>query len=100
MSTMTERFALIDHETGHVRWVGDAATPEAACQRATAETGGRPGTAYEHCTLLPTGTGYLVYRAPPGFDVGDGQDAVQIAAVRALPFLGRFAAVVNDDADA
>lgn len=96
----TDHFALIDNLSGHVRWVGNADTPEDACQRATAETGGQPGTAYEHCSLLPTGTGYLVYRAPLGFDVENGHDADQIAAVRALPFLGRFAAVVTDDADA
>jgi hypothetical protein len=97
---VTERFALIDNRSGYVWWVGDATTPEAACQRATVETGGPGDTNFEKRSwLFIGGPGYLVYLAPAGFDIY-GQDSATLAIVRALPFLGLYSAVVGNDDDA
>jgi hypothetical protein len=86
-------FALIDYSSGAVWWVGEAASPEAACAAATLETGMEVAE-YESVYRLAYGDdGYLVYAARDGFDVTDGQDQEQIDAVSALPLIGRYARV-------
>lgn len=85
----TTRFAVIDTNTGFVWYVGDAASPEAACAQATQET---TGERHEYAKVSPreAGDGYLVYAAPAGFEVDDGQHASEIERVEALPLVGRF----------
>jgi hypothetical protein len=97
--TTTTRYALIDTNSGFVFGVTDATDPTTACRlideslhefgRTYEEHGPRSGAE------RTTQGGYVVYEAPAGFDVTDGQDAEQIAAVEALP---RVAIVLYNDA--
>ena len=86
--TTAARYALIDDNTGYVWGVTDATDPAAAC-RVIDESLHEFGRTYEDHgprsgSERTTRGGSVVYEAPAGFDVEDGQDAEQIAAVEAL----------------
>lgn len=83
------RYAMIDIDSGYVWGVENAADPVAACRQMD-EALGVTGREYEaHGPRSGAGrsgqTGYEVYQAPVGFDVQNGQDQAEIAAVSALP---------------
>ena len=89
-----QRFAIIESNSGYVWGVVDAETALAACAACDAEVGGDRGEgAYEEVSASEPRTTRGVYdvrMAPAGFDVQDGQDSDDIAAVEALPRAGRF----------
>jgi hypothetical protein len=89
-----QRFAIIESNSGYVWGVVDAETALAACAACDAEVGGDRGEgAYEEVSaseLRTTRGVYDVRTAPAGFDVQDGQDRDEIAAVEALPRSGVF----------
>lgn len=83
------RYAIIEHESGYIWWVGDAADPIDACRKCDRDNL-LPADDYKYqeisrpapalfCTL------YHVHAAPDGYDVDDGQNAAAIRAVRTLP---------------
>ena len=84
----------IESNSGYVWGVVDAETALAACAACDAEVGGdRDEGAYEAVSaseLRTTRGVYDVRTAPAGFDVQDGQDREEIAAVEALPRAGVF----------
>ena len=89
-----ERFAILESNSGYVWGVVSAESALAACALVDAETGARPeaGT-FESVSvgeLLTTRGVYDVRTAPAHFDVADGQDRAEIAAVTALPRAGVF----------
>lgn len=85
-----QTFALIDNASGYVWHVCQANSPEAACAKAAIETGGDE-RAFEHTYQLASNEyGFHVYAAPAGFTVNDGQNAAEIAAVSALPLIGKY----------
>jgi hypothetical protein len=88
------RFAIIESYTGYVMGVVDAESAADACAAVDAETGNaRHDGAYEEVCVseLRTTRGvYDVRVAPAGFDVKDGQDPDEIAAVVTLPRAGVF----------
>lgn len=95
---MTNTYAIIENYSGFVWSVQVAADPIAACRQMD-ETLGAPGRAYEEggvADLRTTAAVYDVRLAPAGFDVDDGQDPAQIAAVEALP---RAAVILTRDAE-
>ena len=89
-----QRFAIIESNSGYVWGVVDAETAMAACAACDAEVGGDRGEgAYEEVSaseLRTTRGVYDVRTAPAGFDVQDGQDREEIAAVEAMPRAGVF----------
>lgn len=89
-----QRFAIIESNTGYIWGVVDAETAPAACAVCDAQVGGDRGDgAYEEvgaAELRTTRGGYDVRNAPAGFDVQNGQDRDEIAAVEALPRAGLF----------
>ena len=94
------RYAMIDIHSGFVWGVEDATDEVEACRQMD-EGVGVYGREYE--THGPQSgahrrgvQGYIVHEAPVGFDVTDGQDKAQIAAVDALP---RVAIVMIADAE-
>ena len=89
MST-SQNYALIDNASGYVWGVYSAESPESACAAATLDTGMETATYELAYQLASNEGGYLVYEAPAGFSVNDGQNANEIAAVAALPFIGKF----------
>ena len=83
------RYALIDNNSGYVFGVVDASNPVEAAKILDQKIGdgsreyeeaGRPDFSNE--------TGYHVYHAPADFEVDDGQNEKEIAAVSALPKAG------------
>jgi hypothetical protein len=97
---MSKNFALIDNCSGFVWYVGQAETPEAACSIADRETGNYSGSTvsqYEPAHRLDSNeSGYIVFAAPNGFTVQDGQSDVEIAVVQTLPMIGKFRAIADD----
>lgn len=89
-----QRFAIIESYSGYAWGVVDAETALAACAACDAEYGGDRGEgAYEEVSaseLRTTRSLFDVRTAPAGFDVQDGQDREEIAAVEALPRAGVF----------
>lgn len=89
-----QRFAILESNSGYVWGVVNAETALAACAECDREVGGDRGEgAYESVSVgeLNTTRGvYDVRIAPEGFDVQDGQDRDEIAAVDALPRAGLF----------
>jgi len=85
-----QNYALIDNASGYVWGVYSAESPESACAAATLDTGMEPATYESAYQLASNEGGYLVYAAPDGFSVNDGQNAEEIAAVAALPIIGKF----------
>jgi len=78
-------YALIDHGSGYVWGVVEAADPLEACHRLDAELGAGNDRGYEITRPdFCNESGYHVYRAPAGFDVDDGTDDAEIARVAAL----------------
>lgn len=80
------RYAIIDHNSGYVWGVTDAANPAEACGLIDDEVD--PGNIRSYETHGPNsgalrggGNGYHVHEVPNGFDVTDGQDPAQINAV-------------------
>lgn len=87
-----QNFALIDLNSGFVWWVGQADSAADACMRADADID-QPRGEYHAVTrseINSTAGGYSVKLAPAGFDVQDGQNAAEIAAVDALPLAGFY----------
>ena len=74
-------FAIIDNYSGFVWGVVEADEAIAACAKLDAEVGGEPRE-YHHG--FNGDQGYIVYEAPAGFDVTDGQDQAEIDRVAAL----------------
>jgi hypothetical protein len=94
------RFALIDIDSGFAWGVADAESPAEAC-RLVDEDFGADGRDYEDhgpdsYADRQGRPGYIVHEVPAGFDVDDGQDKAQIAAVEAHP---RVAIVLITDND-
>ena len=92
----SQHYALIENHSGDVWWVGYAESPEEACHLADAETDARgwDHERFEECADLASNeSGYLVYSAPADFKFGDGKDRSRIAAVSAMPFVGKFKGV-------
>jgi hypothetical protein len=80
------RYALIDSNSGFVWGVTDAAGPLSACRQVDSDVGGRGACSYRIALGADVTTGpdvgfYAVYAVPQNFDVDDGQDPDQIAAV-------------------
>lgn len=95
MSATTRRFATIELNSGYVWWVGDAADEIDACLQSDAEGQAQIEGEYRRITaseINNTDGGYAVYEAPAGFDVNNGQDEDEIAAVSALPLVGYYRA--------
>lgn len=91
----TRRFATIEINSGYVWWVGDAVDEIDACRKSDAEGQSQVEGEYRRITASEssnTDGGYVVYEAPAGFDVNDGQDEDEIAAVSALPLAGYYCA--------
>ena len=83
------RYAMIDIHTGYVWGVHDAADPVTACRKIDEDLG-ELGRSYEEhgprSGAHRSGRcGYLVYEAPDGFDVHDGQSDADIDRVLTLP---------------
>ncbi len=95
------RYVIIETNSGYVWWCGDAEDAIGACERADAEIGGRVGGEYaeisEHEARTTEGA-YDVREAPAGFDVDDGARRAEIARAQALPRVGFFRFVADDDA--
>lgn len=93
MST-TQRYAILESNTGYVWWVGEAESPLAACYAMSAEVGSQDRDdedgAYEEAADRRAGDVLDVRLAPAGFDVRDGQDEDAIADVQALEPAGVF----------
>lgn len=81
------RYAIIDNYSGFVWGVADADSPAEVCRIIDEDTGthGR-----EYVDGFDFDQGYLVHRAPEGFEVSDGQDEKQIQAVANLPEVARI----------
>lgn len=82
------RYAMIDSYTGFVWGVRDAESPLEAAK--AMDDSIQPGVTREYengsaWDIRNGADGWFVYSAPDGFDVQDGQDKNQIAAVEALP---------------
>ena len=92
MST-NKTFALIDNASGYIWLVCAAESAEAACAAATTETGGDVAQYEQVNQLAGNEGGYIVYEAPAGFDVQDGQSQDEIASVSAMPLIGKFRAI-------
>ena len=92
--TTTNRFAVLESNSGFVWGVVDAESALAACAAVDADAGGmHEAGEYESVSVseLQTNRGvYDVRIAPAGFDVLDGQDQDAVAAVEALPRAGVF----------
>lgn len=88
------RYAIIETNSGYVWGVVNAQSALDACTEVDKAVGGDPGEGWYQ--TVPAGEwntdrGYYdVRQAPEGFDVDDGQDREQIAAVNALPRVGMF----------
>lgn len=95
-----QRFALIESNSGYVWGVVDAESALAACAACDVQAGGDRGEgAYEEVSaseLRTTRGVYDVRTAPAGFDVQDGRDREEIAAVDALPRAGVFGFVESE----
>ena len=93
------RFAMIDINSGYVWGVETADDAVAACRQMDQAIGGVTRDYDEHSPRSHAErrgqSGYIVYAVPTEFDVDDGQDAGQIAAVEAHP---RVAVVLVSDA--
>ena len=89
-----QRFAIIESNSGYVWGVVNAESALSACALVDAEVGSRPEAGkYESVSVgeMRTTRGvYDVRTAPVGFEVQDGQDSANIAAVAALPRAGVF----------
>ena len=89
-----KRFAILESNTGYVWGVVDAETALAACAECDRKISGTRGDGeYESVSagdLSTTRGGYDVRIAPEGFDVQNGQDSDEIAAVDAMPRAGLF----------
>lgn len=84
---MTKTYAMIDLHTGFVWGVETARDAVSACRQMD-EAIGIHGRSYDEGSASDLRCGldaYAVHEAPAGFDVTDGQDADQIAAVEMLP---------------
>lgn len=90
-------FALIDNCSGYVWYTGRATTTEDACRDADLDTGDAVHAYLPVQELASNQSGYLVYAAPDGYTVADGQDRVAIATVAALPLVGRYRARVEGE---
>lgn len=88
------RYALIDENSGYVWWVGDADTPEAACEKAAWEVNAEDQR-YERDQFPHIGQlgRFHVYAVPQGFDVEDGRDDEAIAATQKHPRVGVYAEI-------
>lgn len=86
------RYALIDAISGFVWWVGEADSPEAACQQADMGTNGECRGEYRQIPKREAADGYFVFSAPRGFEVDDGQASEEIQAVLDLELVGRYTA--------
>ena len=86
-----QRFALIESNTGYVWGVVNAETALAACAECDIQMAGgdRGEGAYEPANFGDRNF-YEVHIAPEDFDVQNGQNDDEIAAVEALPRAGRF----------
>lgn len=92
------RYAVLETNSGYVWAVVDAQSPLDACYEADNRAGGSPEDfngvgKYVEVSVSDINTTkghYDVREAPSGFDVQDGQDREQIAAVEALPRAGVF----------
>lgn len=96
---MTTTFATIELNSGYVWWVGAADDAADACARSDAETGGEYGRKFDQISrseINSSAGGYAVYEVPAGFDVTDGQNEEQIAAVEAQRLVGYFRAVSEE----
>ena len=82
-----KKYALIEHLSGQVSWVGEALSPVDALARCEHQTG------LDHGVIVPSSlwTGedwsYAVHELPDDFDIGElnGTDENVIAKVRAYP---------------
>ncbi len=92
------RFAILESNTGFVWGVTDAATAAEACRVIDEDVGvyGRSYSEGSVSDLRTTRGAYDVRVAPENFNVFDGQDADEIAAVEALP---REAVILTADND-
>ena len=83
------RFAMIDINSGYVWGVETAANAVAACAQMDQAIGGVTRAYDEHGPRSYAErrgqSGYIVHAVPAEFDVDDGQDAAQIAAVGSYP---------------
>ncbi len=81
------RYAIIDKNSGFVWGVLDGDDPIDACRKLDISTKDfdREYEDVGHSDLFINDGGYVVYLAPDGFDVDDGQDREAINAVEAMP---------------
>lgn len=81
-----KHYALIEHNSHLVWWIGPAKSAVEACRKADQETGGEYDNEYEggcHSSQLIIHGGYLVYEVPEGFDAVAGQEKL----VEAFPLV-------------
>jgi hypothetical protein len=88
-------YAIIDTNSGYVWGVVDSDSARQACYDVDVQAGGwhqEPGE-YQEVSQSEIRSGRSLYDvrvAPDGFDVADGQDKDEIAAVEALQRVGLF----------
>lgn len=80
-------FAIIDNYSGFVWGVVEADDAISACAKLDADIGSEPR---EYDCGINGDQGYIVYEAPAGFDVTDGQDEVEIERVASLDEVARI----------
>ena len=80
-------FAIIDNFSGFVWGVVEADDAISACAKMDADISGEPR---EYDYGLNGDQGYIVFEAPAGFDVTDGQDEAEIERVSALHEVARI----------
>ena len=81
------KYALIEHFSGQISWVGEALSPLEALAKCEHQTG------LDHGVIVPSSMwsgedwSYAVHQLPSDFDIAnvDGTDAQVIATVRAYP---------------
>ncbi len=84
-----KKYALIEHLSGQVSWVGEALSPMEALSKCEHQTG------LDHGVIVPSNMwsgedwSYAVHELPNDFDVRniDGADEGVIARVRAYPLV-------------
>lgn len=92
MTANAKRYATIDLNSGYVWWVGDAESPEQACELSDMEGLDEPRQFVEVNRSQIDRATYAVYAVPADFTVTDGEGPEQISAVQAWPLVGLFAA--------